>query len=61
MFDQLAARREIEERNQLRAGAHLPPVSVEAELQRAERLAARKQYETRLRQSLTAEGPNPAR
>lgn len=58
MFDQLAARQEIEQRNRLRAEAKLPPVSVEAEIQRAERVAARKDYESQLRKFLKDRGKN---
>jgi hypothetical protein len=36
MFDKIAARREVEERNRLRAASNLPLVTVEEELRRME-------------------------
>ena len=44
MFDKIRARQEIEQRNRLRAEAHLPLVSVAEELVRYEKTAAQKEY-----------------
>ncbi len=44
MFDKIKARQEIEQRNRLRAEAHLPLVSVAEELVRYEKTAAQKEY-----------------
>lgn len=57
MFDQLAVRQEIEQRNRLRTEAKLPSVSLD-EIRRAEQIAARKEYEAQLRKFLKAQGPN---
>ena len=57
MFDKLAAFQEIEQRNRLRAQAHLPPVSLD-ELRRAEQLSIRKEYEAEFRKFLKTQGSN---
>jgi len=48
VFDASSARRAIEERNCLRAEAHLPKIPVDVELRRQEEIESRKEYVTLL-------------